>query len=208
MKIARCQYGPASHFEVSKMKKTSRNLYTILTALTGILVLSLAPALADHDKGKGKGKGHDDDNDGRNNKNSFRAKLSGKQEVPAISTNAEGLVTLRVGGTSSAPTVSYEIEYRDLKGGPAAAAHIHFGQKGANGGVMAFLCGGGGKPACPVAGTKLTGMLQASDVAGLAAQGIAAGDMNALLNALRSGLAYANVHNTLFPGGEIRGQFK
>lgn len=32
-------------------------------------------------------------------------------------------------------------------------AHIHVGRPGTNGGVAAFLCGGGDKPACPLSGT-------------------------------------------------------
>jgi hypothetical protein len=39
-----------------------------------------------------------------------------------------------------------------------------------------------------------------------AAQGIAAGEFGELVAALRAGRAYANVHTTKFPPGEIRGQ--
>jgi hypothetical protein len=184
------------------MKKTSRSLYAVLTAFAGILLLSLAPALADHSKGNGKG--HDDDDDGPNRRNSFRVEMSGDEEVPAVLTTGEGLLTLKVDGNK----IDYEIEYKDLRGGAITAAHLHFGQEGVNGGVIAFLCGGGGKPACPVAGTKLTGMLQASDIQGPAAQGIAPGNMDSALIAIRKGLVYANAHNAAYMGGEIRGQVK
>ena len=36
-------------------------------------------------------------------------------------------------------------------------------------------------------------------------QGIAAGDLDSALEAVREGLSYANMHTTMFPGGEIRG---
>jgi hypothetical protein len=36
--------------------------------------------------------------------------------------------------------------------GSVTAAHIHLGQEDGVGGVIAFLCGGGGKPACPQSG--------------------------------------------------------
>jgi hypothetical protein len=41
---------------------------------------------------------------------------------------------------------------------------------------------------------------------GAAAQGIAAGDFDELVRALRAGVTYANVHSQARPGGEIRGQ--
>jgi len=37
-------------------------------------------------------------------------------------------------------------------------------------------------------------------------QGIEAGAFDELVNALRARVAYANVHSTKWPGGEIRGQ--
>jgi hypothetical protein len=74
-----------------------------------------------------------------------------------------------------------------------------------NGGVATFLCGGGGKPACPPSGT-VTGTISASDVIGPASQGIAAGELDALVRAMRHGVTYANVHTDKFPDGEIRGQ--
>ena len=88
---------------------------------------------------------------------------------------------------------------------PVLFAHIHFGQRSVNGGVAAFLCGGGSKPACPQSGT-VTGTIVPTDVIGPVGQGIAAGEFDELVAAIRAGRAYANVHSTKFPGGEVRGQ--
>jgi hypothetical protein len=141
---------------------------------------------------------------GDSNRNSFKANLSGYQEVPAISTTATGKLTLSVNPAGT--QVSYTLTYSALQGGNALAAHIHFAQASVNGSVVAFLCGGGGKPACPAAGGTVTGTIVAADVLAVPVQGIAAGDLAAFLRALRSGITYANVHSTSFPGGEIRGQ--
>ena len=46
----------------------------------------------------------------------------------------------------------------------------------------------------------------ADHVIGPAAQGIAPGEFEEIVAAIRAGRAYANVHTTKFPGGEIRAQ--
>jgi len=44
------------------------------------------------------------------------------------------------------------------------------------------------------------------DVVGPANQGIAAGQVGSVIDAIRAGAAYGNVHSTMFPSGETRGQ--
>ena len=80
-----------------------------------------------------------------------------------------------------------------------------------NGGITAFLCsnlgnGPAGTQACPPPPARITGTITADQVVGLPAQGIAAGELDELVDALRAGVAYANVHSETFQGGEIRGQ--
>lgn len=143
---------------------------------------------------------------GESNRNSFKARLTGYQEVPAVNTTGAG--SLKASVNPAGTVLTYTLTYTGLSG-PAGAAHIHFGQPAVNGGVVLWLCGGGGKPACPAAGVSITGTATAGDVAalpGVAAQGMAAGDLASVLKAMRAGVAYANVHTAAFPGGEIRGQ--
>jgi len=136
---------------------------------------------------------------------SFTADLLGREEVPPISTTGRGFFigSLDAAGT----TLSFFLVYTQLEGTPSVA-HIHFGQEGVAGGIVAFLCGGGGKPACPAPGTQLTGTVTAADVTGPAGQGISAGEFAELVAALRAGATYVNVHSNLFPSGEIRGQLR
>jgi len=134
-------------------------------------------------------------------KGKFKAnRMSSYQEVPSVSTTGRGAFEARINGS----TIQYKLTYSGLSSS-ALAAHIHLGQIGANGGIAAFLCGGGGKPACPASGT-VTGTISASDVIGPSAQGIAAGEIGELISAMRAGVTYANVHTTNFGGGELRGQ--
>ncbi|MSO23939.1 MAG: CHRD domain-containing protein [Acidobacteria bacterium] len=140
------------------------------------------------------------------NRGNIKARLSGFQEVPDISTTGEGEFEGKLNEDGN--MLSYELSYSNLTGGAAAAAHIHLGPLGVNGGVMAFLCGGGSKPACPASGTVITGTIVAADIIGPAGQGIAAGEFAEVLSAIRSGNTYANVHNASYPNGEIREQIR
>ncbi|MBA2643704.1 MAG: CHRD domain-containing protein [Actinobacteria bacterium] len=130
-------------------------------------------------------------------------RMTGYQEVPSVSSlHAKGTIELSIHGS----TIDYRLSYSGLSSS-AVAAHIHFGQRDVNGGVSAFLCSGGDKPACPASGT-VTGTIDAADVIGPAGQGIAAGEIGELIAAIKAGVTYANVHTSIFPGGEIRGQIK
>jgi len=135
-----------------------------------------------------------------------RAKLSGYNEVPSISTAAKGQFRAKIDREDR--TIDYELSYEGIEGGAATASHIHLGQRHTNGGVSAFLCGGGDKPACPSPGGTVTGTIDAADVIGPAGQGIAPGQFDELVRAIRAGATYVNVHSTTYGGGEIRGQVK
>jgi len=128
------------------------------------------------------------------------ARLSGYEEVPAISTSGHGRFSAEIGGGR----VRYTLRYDDLEGGDVLFAHIHFGRPATNGGVIAFLCGGGDKPACPASGT-VRGVVDAEDVIGPADQGIAPGEFRELVRAIRNNAAYVNVHTEMYGTGEIRG---
>jgi len=43
-------------------------------------------------------------------------------------------------------------------------------------------------------------------VIGPSSQGVAAGEFDELIRAIRAGATYVNVHSTLYPPGEIRAQ--
>lgn len=132
----------------------------------------------------------------------FHARLDGGQETPAISTAGTGEFTADL--NEARTELSFELKFSGLSSN-ATAAHIHIGQFDVPGGIVIFLCGGI-KPACPASGGTVTGTVSASDVLALPAQGIAAGDFDKVITAMREGLTYANVHTTNFPAGEIRGQ--
>ncbi len=146
------------------------------------------------------------DEGGRRN---FRAGMIGYQEVPAISTLATGSFEAELVNDN---TLEYRLTYSGVEGGTVTQAHIHFGQRTANGGISVWLCGSAtntgpaGTQTCPTTQGVVTGTITAANVVGPAGQGIAAGQFDELVRALRAGVAYANVHSTSFAGGEFRGQ--
>jgi hypothetical protein len=146
-------------------------------------------------------------------KRSFGARLSGFLETPSsISSAGSGRFKIRVNSAES--SAEYELSYEDLEGSQVLFAHIHLGQPATTGGVMVFLCtnvGGApaGTPACPgPAGGTVTGTLTAADLIGPANQGVASGEFEEFVDALRGDAAYVNVHTDLFQPGEIRGNIR
>ena len=140
----------------------------------------------------------------------FRASLDGYQEVPVVSTTGNGQFRATV--TQTGDGFAYRLSYAALEGS-VTQAHIHLGQPAVNGGISVFLCsnlgnGPAGTQACPPSPATVTGTIDAADVIGPTAQGIAPGELAELLRAMRAGVTYANVHSSLFPGGEIRGQIR
>lgn len=168
----------------------SRTRLTLVALISGALAVLAIGSYATADSGK---------------KKVSTGTMSGYFEGAAggpVSSSASGSFEATIDDTGS--EIDFTLTYANLEA-PVLFAHIHFGQRSVNGGVAAFLCGGGGKPACPQSGT-VTGTVMPADVVGPAGQGIAAGEFDELVAAIRAGRTYANVHSTKFPPGEIRGQ--
>ncbi len=85
----------------------------------------------------------------------FGGPVSGAQEVPAVATAATGEATVVISADDS--TIWYVVEYSGLSGA-LAAAHIHTGAAGVNGGVIFPLSGS----ASPMVGTLTSANFAAS----------------------------------------------
>ena len=144
----------------------------------------------------------------------------------AVLSNGSGTVTLDL--DRSAGTIAYTLTYKNVgvtppRTGTVLFAHIHLGKSRDSGGILVFFCTkkpftgtGPTPPSCNTdssgSGT-VSGVWQAANVQAIAGQNVQAGDFDALVDALTSNTAYANIHttsgttpDTAFPGGEIRGQ--
>jgi hypothetical protein len=141
------------------------------------------------------------------------ALLTGYEESPAVSTTGTGAFTATI--DPDGETILYTESFSGLQG-PVTQSHIHVGQLGVNGSIVIFLCQTaanpdptGLAPECPQQGTVTGTITTANVIAGAtASQQLAAGDLAAVITAIRAGAAYANVHTNVSPGGEIRGQIR
>ena len=142
--------------------------------------------------------------------------LTGYEETPAaISTTGSGEFHARISNDGS--RIDWELSYADLQGA-VQQSHIHFGRPGTPGGITVFLCtnlgnGPAGTQPCPAPPATISGTIVAADVspnipatAAARAQGLNTGEIDELIQAIRSGSTYVNVHSTTWPGGEIRSQ--
>ncbi len=190
------------------MRHTGLSILVTGTVLAGLATVPSSPVVNAQESRHGGGR-------------NFSANLVSFNEVPSISSAARGSFRARL--NNAGDELSYRLTYSGItEGASVTQAHIHLGQKHTNGGIMVWLCSGtltdptGLAPACPTApGGTVEGTLTAANIIQTPAspappappgQGVAPGEFEKFVEALRKGSGYANVHSTRFPGGELRGQ--
>ena len=115
----------------------------------------------------------------------FTAKLSGKDEVPPVNTQATGMAQFQL--SSDGKEISYDLTATNLNG--FMMAHVHQGKAGENGQPVAPLSMGKGK----ITSSDLKGPLAGKHISDLA-------------DLMKNGGAYVNIHTQQNQNGEIRGQ--
>ena len=115
----------------------------------------------------------------------FTAKLTGKDEVPPVNTQATGTAQFQL--SSDGKEINYDLTTTNLNG--FMMAHIHQGKAGENGQPVAPLQMGKGK-------------ITSSDLQGP----LAGKQISDLVDLMKNGGAYTNVHTQQNQNGEIRGQ--
>jgi len=135
----------------------------------------------------------------------FQAKLNGFNEVPSVSSTGWGDFDAKLVDDN---TLHFVFTYGGLEGGASLFAHVHFGGRYVNGGVSFFMCGppANAPVTCPPVEGTIEGDITGANVIGPNAQGVEPGSFAEIVRGMRAGHAYANIHTTRWPGGEIRGQ--
>ncbi len=148
-------------------------------------------------QGQGQGQAHAPV--GRN----FVAPLSGAEEVPAADTRAHGMARFQLSRTGDA--LEFQLTVANLHN--VAMAHIHMGARGVNGPVVVWLYPDAPPP--QLIPGRTSGILASGTITAARLSGpLANGTLEDLLELIRDGEAYVNVHTSQFPGGEIRGQIR
>jgi hypothetical protein len=172
------------------------------------------------------------------NTEEFSARLSGFQELgslpsatafPTGAILSDGTGTLSLKLNENTGSIDFTLTYSNVGStspmtGMVSQAHIHFGKARDSGGILVYFCTnlsfvghtGPTPQSCPKNSGTVTGTFKAANVQAILTQNVAAGNFDALEDALKSNTAYANIHtvpltgatNTAFPAGEIRGQIR
>lgn len=131
----------------------------------------------------------------------FVAPLNGKEEVPTVDTKATGNAIFKLVGDE----IHYKLIVANIEN--VTMAHLHMAAAGSNGRPVVWLLPSGPPPSL-IAG-KSNGILAEGVITAESLVGpLASTSIEALLDAMREGNIYVNVHTAQFPGGEIRGQVK
>jgi hypothetical protein len=133
----------------------------------------------------------------------FGAHMSGAEETHGQPTRAQGQVIFRL--SDDGTELSYRVIVAEIEN--ATMSHIHLGAPGVAGPAVLWLYPSSQQPQLIPGrsdGILGSGVATAADLVGpLAGQ-----PLSTLVDSLRSGHAYANVHTSQFPAGEIRGQIQ
>ena len=149
--------------------------------------------------GQLEGKSHASANHGQLN---FRTHLNGGNEVPAVETDAQGQAIFKV--SSDGASIHYKLIVANIEN--VLMAHIHIAPAGQNGGVVVWLYPEDGPPPQLIEG-RFQGVLAEGTITADKLTGDLAGaSLDALIEKMRAGNTYVNVHTTQHPPGEIRGQ--
>jgi hypothetical protein len=127
----------------------------------------------------------------------FRATLAGAEEVPPVTTTASGTADFTLSRTND--TLFVNITVAGLSN--VRFGHFHTGARGANGAVVAFLV----DP--PTLTGPQTGRIGKQFITAANLSGTLLNQpLTALIDQIRAGSIYVNLHTDANPGGELRGQ--
>ena len=130
----------------------------------------------------------------------FSAKLSGSNEVPPVNTAGSGVADFQL--SADGKSLDYQVNLTKMNS--VMAVHIHSGKQGQTGDPVAGLFNPSmsGPPTGLVNGQLTKGSITSTDLVG----SLAGKQISDLVNLIKSGSAYVNVHTSNNQNGEIRGQ--
>lgn len=128
----------------------------------------------------------------------FTTSLKGRNEVPPVPSDAAGHVSIKINKDET--EIHYKITAANIEN--VRASHFHIAPAGSNGGVVAFLYSNSDQPSGPQNGVLVEGIITADNLI----NSMLGQPLSNLIDEIRAGNVYVNVHTSQYPGGEIRGQ--
>jgi hypothetical protein len=162
------------------MRRRSKTAILLSLVLTWSLLLTIVTATSDKN---------------------FRTHLSGDNEVPPVETLAQGQAIFKL--SKDGTELYYKLIVANIEN--VMMAHIHIGEPDENGPVAVWLYPDSPPPILIPGrfnGVLAEGIITEGDLVGP----LIGMSMSDLLDVIKSGNAYVNVHTEQYPGGEIRGQ--
>lgn len=158
---------------------------TIVLSVMALLVVGAAPALS------------------QGPHENFRTHLTGDEEVPAVETQAQGQAMFKL--SADGESLDYKLIVANIDN--VLMAHIHLAPAGENGDIVVWLYPDAPPPQLiegRTQGVLAEGTITADDLVGP----LEGASMEDLLDEIRAGNTYVNVHTSEFGGGEVRGQIR
>jgi len=131
-------------------------------------------------------------------KDTFKAKLTGDQEVPPVATDTAGRAKIQINKTQTEGEFTLTVN----DGVRVTQSHLHCAPAGVNGPIVVFLAG------LHAAGLNVDGKwISNATFTDTSIINTACGSTVAALAAsMQAGNVYVNVHTVAHPAGEVRGQ--
>jgi hypothetical protein len=136
----------------------------------------------------------------------FVARLKGRNEVPPVRSNAFGITKFMTNNHKS--KIKFLLEVNNIR--DFVQAHIHLGDRDENGPVIVFLFGADVATLAEQEGIStrkgiVEGIITNKDIV---ENEVGINCVEELIEAMKKGKTYVNVHSEQNPSGEIRGQIK
>lgn len=132
------------------------------------------------------------------NKFHFTASLKGSNETTPNDSKAAGEAIVHINKEET--MIHYKLIVANIEN--VTMSHFHMAPAGSDGGPVAWLYKNLDQPSGMSNGVIAEGQIEESDLIG----GLVGKSIADLIEAIRNGRIYVNVHTSAYPGGELRGQ--
>lgn len=134
----------------------------------------------------------------------FLATLTSQQEVPPIQSDATGTAWFSI--NKDGKSISYRLSVKNINN--VTMAHLHLGSANENGEHVAWLYPTSGQAPREIVGVYSDLLAKGTITANDLVEKLKGQPLSKLIDAIRHGDVYVQIHTKQHPKGEIRGQLR